>query len=86
MSYTPRRYSHRSTDPVSKTEAVGVALLLIDYELETPQIDPVPKSWHNDLQGARRVLVSMLEELHPPPAYEDHPLKSNFGMVGAEGL
>lgn len=71
----------RAKDPVSRVEALGLALCLVDFELESPQIDNTV-SWQNDLKHTRAVLSGLLAELHPGPPAADHPLKSNFGNVG----
>lgn len=52
----------RITNPedMSQIQAIGIAMLLVDYELENPQVRPIPEEWQNELKSA----LYQLQKLH----------------------
>ena len=42
-------------------QALTLAGLLIEWELENPQVEPPPEGWKTDLQAARKVLTELLQ-------------------------
>lgn len=43
--------------------AVSLAKLVIEFELESPQVQPIPTSWRNDLRAAKGELARLQEAL-----------------------
>lgn len=42
-------------------QALSIATLLIEFELESPQVQPPPVSWQQDLQAAKKAIQAAIE-------------------------
>lgn len=51
------------TEPPELHQAVSLAIVLVDWELESPQVRPIPPQWKTDLQRARAALEEFWSEL-----------------------
>jgi hypothetical protein len=55
---------------MTNDQALTLALLLIEFELEAPQIQPAPPAWVRELTEARTALVRLKAQLAPTPSAE----------------
>ncbi len=54
--------------PMAPQQAIALALLIIDFECEFPQVKPPPPGWINELLQARQALGELHGGLSPMPA------------------
>lgn len=48
-------------------QALALAALLIDFEIEQPQVNPPPPGWQMELKQARQALEELQAALSPKP-------------------
>lgn len=64
------------SDDMTPAQALILASLLIDFELEQPAVKPAPPEWEEELQAARAVLNGMIARAAPPPAWVTKPVEA----------
>lgn len=55
------------------TQALGISLALIDYEIEEPAYVPVPPEWKRELNAAREILSELIGLFERLPARAPEP-------------
>lgn len=50
---------------MSKKQALSLAILLLEFEIEQPAITPPPPDWEAELKAARAALQEMLGPVSP---------------------
>ena len=60
---------------MTQLQALALCGLLLDFEIEQPQVMPPPEAWVKDLQAARKIIRQMVCDLQPFTQADDslHP-------------
>lgn len=74
-------------ESMERKQAVSLAMLLVEFEIENPQTLPCPPDWQNELKSALFQLQALHKELSPNCnlAGIGTPFSKNCGRAGKRG-
>lgn len=58
---------------MTSTQALSLASLLIEFELESPAVSPMPEEWQSELRQARQALGQLKASLTKPAELPNEP-------------